>query len=175
MEQPRAGGDPGEAGDPPDRVGVSDEILSEGPIGAQPVRRQQLGDVGTGMGHQEIVTSTTPSLRSAICAKPSGDRSTTRGYPAPSRSSTVQLVDVPVALFTTVSTVPKASVGLAHVPDAAAEYHVASPTSSLDATTGVGAVVVVVVGGGAVVVVVGGGDGGAVVDVVAGADDVVDA
>jgi hypothetical protein len=40
----------------------------------------------------------------------------------------VQLVDAPVALFTTVTTVPKGSVGLAHVPDAAAEYHVASPT-----------------------------------------------
>ena len=122
------------------------------------------------------MTSTTPWLRSAICENPSGDRSTTRGYPAPSRSSTVQLVEAPVALFTTVSTVPKASVGLAHLPDAAAEYHVASPTSSLDATTGGGAVVVVVVGRGGVVVVVvgsGGGGGGAVVDVVAGADDVV--
>ena len=178
LEHTRVCGDAGETGDPPDRVGVSDEVLPEGPAGVQSVRRQQLGDGGTGMGHQEIVTSTTPWLRSAICEKPSGDRSTTRGYPAPSRSSTVQLVEAPVALFTTVSTVPKASVGLAHIPDAAAEYHVASPTSSLDATTGGGAVVVVVGGGaGVVVVVVGGsgaGGGGAVVDVVAGADDVVD-
>ncbi len=94
--------------------------------------------------------------------------STTLGYPATSRSSTVQTVDAPVASLTTVSTVPNGSVGLAHIPDGASAYHVASP-SSLFVGAG-GAVVVVVVGGGggAVVVVVGGG-GGAVVVVVGGA------
>jgi hypothetical protein len=83
-------------------------------------------------------------------------------------------------LFTTVTTVPKGSVGLAHVPDGAAEYQVASPTSLFAATTRGGAVVVVVVGGGAVVVVVVvvvgggvGGGGGTVVGVTAGGDGVV--
>ena len=71
--------DAGEAGDAADRVGVGDEVLAEGPAGPQAVRRQQLGDVGAGMGHQEIVTSTTPWPRSAIWEKPSGDMSTTRG------------------------------------------------------------------------------------------------
>ncbi len=62
-----------------DRVGVSDEVLPEGPAGLETVRRQQLCDVGTGKCHQEIVTSTTPWLRSPICEKPEGDMSTTRG------------------------------------------------------------------------------------------------
>jgi len=85
----------------------------------------------------------------------------------------VQTVDAPVALLTTVSTVPKGKVGLAHIPDGASEYQVASPASEFvvagRAGGGGGAVVVVVVGGGggAVVVVVVGG--GAVVVVVAGA------
>jgi hypothetical protein len=112
--------------------------------------------------------------------------STTRGYPAPSRSSTVHCVEAPVPLLVTVSTVPKGSVGLAHIPGAASEYHVASPASWLVATGAGGAVVVVVGGGGGgadttgatVVVVVGTGAGaggavvavgGAVVDVVCGA------
>jgi hypothetical protein len=102
----------------------------------------------------------------------------------------VQTVDAPVALLTTVSTVPKGKVGLAHIPDGASEYQVASPASEfvgagggavvvvvvVGGGGGGGAVVVVVVGGGAVVVVVGGGAvvvvvvaGGAVVVVVAGA------
>ncbi len=71
----------------------------------------------------------------------------------------MHVVDAPVALFVTVSTVPKGSVGLAQYPAGASEYHVASPTSEL---LGAGRVVVVVVGGG------GGGGGGAVVVVVAG-------
>jgi hypothetical protein len=96
----------------------------------------------------------------------------------------VQTVDAPVALFTTVSTVPNASVGLAQYPAGAAAYHVASPPSLLAAVCtggavvvvvggGGGAVVVVVVGAGAVVVVVGGAVvvvvAAAVVDVVVGA------
>jgi hypothetical protein len=64
-----------------------------------------------------------------------------------------------VAALTTVSTVPKGNVGLAHMPDGAAEYHVASPDSWF--VGGGGAAVVVVVGGG-------GGAGGAVVVVVGG-------
>ena len=87
-------------------LGSATKFCPRARFGSQPVHRQQLGDVGAGMGHQEIVTSTTPWPRSAICEKPSGDRSTTRGSPAPSRSSTVQLVDAPVASFTTVTTVP---------------------------------------------------------------------
>lgn len=84
-------------------------------------------------------------------------------------------VEAPVALFTTVSTVPNGSVGLAQYPAGAAEYHVASPPSLFVATCGGGgAVVVVVVGGGGGCVVVVGGSvvvvvGGAVVVVVAGA------
>jgi hypothetical protein len=100
--------------------------------------------------------------------------STTRGYPASSRSSTVHCVEAPVALFVTVRTVPKANVGLAHVPAGASEYHVASPTSWLVGAGGGRAVVVVGGGGGAVVVVVGGGGGGTVVVVVGGAVVVVD-
>lgn len=72
-----------------------------------------------------------------------------------------------MALLTTVINVPKGSVGLAHIPDGASAYQVASPTSEF---VGAGGVVVVVVvgggGGGAVVVVVGGGGGGDVVVVV---------
>jgi len=73
--------------------------------------------------------------------------------------------------LTTVTTVPKGSVGLAHIPDGASAYHVASPTSEFCGAGG--AVVVVVVGGGGgggavVVVVVVGGGAGAVVVVVAG-------
>jgi hypothetical protein len=76
----------------------------------------------------------------------------------------VHVVVAPVALLVTVSTVPNGSVGLAHIPGAAPEYHVASPTSEYAAAGGAvttGAVVVVVVGGG-------GGGGGAVVVVVGG-------
>jgi hypothetical protein len=123
--------------------------------------REEFGDVRAGKGHQEIVTSTTPWLGSAICAKPSGDMSTTRGYPAPSRSSTVHVVDAPVASLVTVSTVPNGRVGLAHMPGAAPEYHVASPTSE---AAGAGAVATI----GSVVVVVGGGGGAVVVVVVGG-------
>ena len=79
LEHLGAGPGAREAGDAADRVGVSDEVLPEGTAGPQPVRRQQLGDVGAGKGHQEIVTSTTPWPRPAICEKPAGDRSTTRG------------------------------------------------------------------------------------------------
>jgi hypothetical protein len=97
----------------------------------------------------------------------------------------VQTVDAPVASLTTVSTVPNGSVGLAHIPGAASEYHVASPSWSFatGAGTGAGGAVVVVVvargGGGSVVVVVGGGGGsdvvvaGATVVVVVGAGAVV--
>jgi hypothetical protein len=110
------------------------------------------------MGHQEIVTSTTPWLGSAICEKPSYDRSTTRGYGESSRSSTVHVVVAPVASLRTVSTVPNGSVVLAHMPSGASEYQVASPFS-LSVSTRTGVVVVVVVvggGGGGSVVVVGG-------------------
>lgn len=69
-------------------------------------------------------------------------------------------VVAPVALLTTVSTVPNGNVGLAQYPAGAAAYHVASPTSLL---VGAGGVVVVVVGGGG-----GGGGGGDVVVVVGG-------
>jgi hypothetical protein len=55
--------------------------------------------------------------------------STTRGYPASSRSSTTHVVLAPVASFVTVITVPKGSVGLAHRPGGAAPYHVAWPLS----------------------------------------------
>jgi hypothetical protein len=144
------------------------------------------------MGHQEIVTSTTPWLGSANCAKPDGDISTTLGNPACSRSSTVHVVLAPVAAFVTVRTVPNGRVGLAHIPAGAAAYHVAWPCSSSAigagagaptvagatagaaaaraetcSTGGAGAVVVVVVGGG-----VGGGASvvGVVVCVVVGVD-----
>jgi hypothetical protein len=82
--------------------------------------------------------------------------STTLGYPAVSRSSTVHVVVAPVATFVTVRTVPKGRVGLAHIPGGAAPYHVACPLSRLaggggGAVTGVtgvtfGATVVVVTG-----------------------------
>jgi hypothetical protein len=97
---------------------------------------QQRCDASSGMGHQEILTSTTPWLGSANCAKPDGDMSTTRGYPACSRSSTVQVVRAPVTMFVTVKTVPKGSVGLAHIPGGAAAYHVACPRSSAPAVVG---------------------------------------
>jgi hypothetical protein len=74
---PRAGA--GQAGDTPDGVGIGDEVLPEGLTGPEAVRRQQLGYVGAGMSHQEIVTCTTPWLVLAICEKPSGDMSTTLG------------------------------------------------------------------------------------------------
>jgi hypothetical protein len=85
------------------------------------------------------------------------------------------VVLAPVAVFVTVTTVPKGSVGLAQRPGGASAYHVAWPLSlspgagdavgaTVCATTGAvvtgtkawgtGATVVVVVGGGAVVVVV---------------------
>jgi hypothetical protein len=102
---------------------------------------KQCGDVRSRMGHQEIVTSTTPSLGSASCAKPDGDISTTRGYPACSRSSTVHVVLAPVATLVTVSTVPNGRVGLAHIPAGAAAYHVAWPRSESDETTGASGVV----------------------------------
>ncbi len=79
--------------------------------------------------------------------------STTLGYPACSRSSTVQVVLAPVTTLVTVNTVPNGSVGLAHFPGGAAEYHVACPRSLVGVTTGgaatgatLGATVVVVTG-----------------------------
>ncbi len=121
-----------------------------------------------------MVTAATPSLRSAIWEKSEGDMSTTRGGPAASRSSTVQSVLAPVASFTTRSSVPKGSHGLAQSPGGAAAYQVASPDADWVSAGAGGAVVVVVVAGGAVVVVGGGAvvvvvvAGGAVVVVVAG-------
>ena len=73
--------------------------------------------------------------------------STTLGYPAPSRSSTVHCVAAPVAVLVTVSSVPKGKVGLAHMPSRASGYHVASPASLLVGAGGAGGAVVVVVGG----------------------------
>jgi hypothetical protein len=143
---------------------------------------EQGRDVSTGMGHQEIVTSTTPWLGSANCANPEGDMSTTRGYPAPSRSSTVHVVLAPSATLVTVKTVPNGRVGLAHIPAGAAAYQVAWPCSPSVATTGatddVAGVTAAtgvaraetwstgVAGGTVVVVVVGAGGGGTVVGVV---------
>ncbi len=79
--------------------------------------------------------------------------STTLGYPASSRSSTTHVVLAPVTTFVTVNTVPNGSVGLAHFPGGAAEYHVACPRSLVAAATGgaasgatFGATVVVVTG-----------------------------
>jgi hypothetical protein len=149
------------------------------------------------MRHQEIVTSTTPWLGSANCAKPDGDISTTLGNPACSRSSTVHVILAPVAAFVTVRTVPNGRVGLAHIPAGAAAYHVAWPCCSsavgtgagAGAPTGAGATVGAAAaraetcstgaaGAGVVVVVVGGGVGvgggasvvGVVVCVVVGVD-----
>jgi hypothetical protein len=136
------------------------------------------------MRHQEIVTSTTPWLGSANCAKPDGDISTTLGNPACSRSSTVHVVLAPVAEFVTVSTVPNGRVGLAHIPAGASAYHVAWPCSPSVAGAGAGAGVTTgataaraaacsTAGAGAVVVVVGDGAGGGatlVVCVVVGVD-----
>jgi hypothetical protein len=140
------------------------------------------------MGHQEIVTSTTPWLGSANCAKPDGDISTTLGNPACSRSSTVHVVLAPVAAFVTVRTVPNGRVGLAHIPAGASAYHVAWPRSpsvvgadaAVAAGAGAGATMGAAAaraetsstgGGGAVVVVVvsnGVGGGATVVAVVVG-------
>jgi hypothetical protein len=142
------------------------------------------------MGHQEIVTSTTPWLGSANCAKPDGDISTTLGNPACSRSSTVHVVLAPVAAFVTVRTVPNGRVGLAHIPAGASAYHVAWPRSpsvvgadaavAAGAGAGAGATMGAAAaraetsstgGGGAVVVVVvsnGVGGGATVVAVVVG-------
>lgn len=143
------------------------------------------------MSHQEIVTSTTPWLGSANCAKPDGDMSTTRGYPACSRSSTVHVVLAPVATFVTVKTVPNARLGLAHIPAGAAAYHVAWPRSPSVVDTGAGALSTVAGatvgaavaradtssagggGGAVVVVVVGGGGVGGEGDVVTVVDVVV--
>jgi hypothetical protein len=140
------------------------------------------------MRHQEIVTSTTPWLGSANCAKPDGDISTTLGNPACSRSSTVHVVLAPVAAFVTVRTVPNGRVGLAHIPAGASAYHVAWPRSpsvvgadaAVAAGAGAGATMGAAAapaetsstgGGGAVVVVVVGngvGGGATVVAVVVG-------
>ena len=79
LEHVGAGAGARQARNAADGVGVSDEVLAERPAGLETVRRQELCDVGAGKGHQEIVTSTTPSLRSPICEKPEGDMSTTRG------------------------------------------------------------------------------------------------
>ena len=54
LEHRRAGSDVGESGDPPDRVGISDEVLTESTTGTKPVRSEQRRDVSTGMSHQEI-------------------------------------------------------------------------------------------------------------------------
>ena len=45
------GPDAGEAGDPPDGVGVDDEVLTEGPAGMQAVLAEQGGDLLAGEGH----------------------------------------------------------------------------------------------------------------------------
>jgi hypothetical protein len=126
------------------------------------------------MCHQEIVTSTTPWLVSANWANPDGDRSTTRGYPACSRSSTVHVVLAPVETFVTVTTVPKGSAGLAHLPGGAAAYHVAWPRSLSPVVVGRGALTDATLG---VTVVLAGGEAcatagvssGVVVDAVEGA------
>ena len=85
------------------------------------------------------MTSTTPWLVSANWSNPDGDMSTTRGYPACSRSSTTHVVCAPVDAFVTVTTVPKGNVGLAHLPGGAAAYHVAWPRSLFPVVVGRGA------------------------------------
>jgi hypothetical protein len=132
-----------------------------------------------------MLTVITPSLRLAIWENSPGDMSKMRPALLPSRSSTTQVVEAPLATLVTCSTVPNESDGLAQPPGMAEPYQVASPVDDADVTGaggggggGAGAVVVVVVGGGggAVVVVVGAGAGGAVVVVVvvgAGAGSVV--
>ncbi len=49
-----------QAGDAPDRVRIGDEVLPEGTTRAEPMFGQQRRDARSGMGHQEIVTFTTP-------------------------------------------------------------------------------------------------------------------
>jgi hypothetical protein len=51
----------------------------------------------------------------------------------------VHVVVAPVAMLVTVKTVPKGSVGLAHLPGGAAAYHVAWPRSDAPVVVGRGA------------------------------------
>ena len=106
-----------------------------------------------------------------------GARSMTRPGLCASRSSTVQRIAAPVETSVTVTTVPNANVGLAHVP-AGAPYHDACPVvvfcgGGSVVGTGVGAGATGLGAGGAVVVVTGfttgaGTGGGAGVVVVGG-------
>ena len=73
----------------------------------------------------------TPWDNGANPSKPDGDRSTTWGGPAASRSSTTQVMLPPVATSVTVSVVPKGSQGLAHLPAGASAYQVARPEVDL--------------------------------------------
>ena len=161
-----AGADLGQPDDPLDGVGVDDEVLAEALGGPDAVLGQQSLDVRARQAHQEMVTLMVPWLNGAIASKPDGERSTTWGGPAASRSSTTQVMVAPVAMSVMVSVVPNGSHGLAHLPGGASAYQVAMPLAlSLGGTVvggGVGRVVVVVAGGAVVVV----GGGAAVVEVV---------
>ena len=74
-------------------------------------------------------TSMTPTTRLASWENVAGARSMTRPGLCASRSSTVQWTDAPVETSVTVTTVPKARVGLAQVP-ARASYHDARPVEA---------------------------------------------
>jgi hypothetical protein len=71
----------------------------------------------------------TPTTRLASWENVAGARSMTRPGLCASRSSTVQWTDAPVETSVTVTTVPKARVGLAQVP-ALASYHDARPVEA---------------------------------------------
>lgn len=65
----------------------------------------------------------------------SSDRSMIRPATLGPRSSTTHVVEAPFSMSTTVTTVPNAMSGLAHVP-ARAGYHDAFPVSSFAGATG---------------------------------------
>ena len=117
----------------------------------------------------------TPSDRGAICENVAGARSITRLVSA-SRSSTTHVVDAPLASLVTVSRVPNARYGLAHVP-ALALYQVAWPTTwwvvCSTGTAGAGGGGAIVVGGAVSVVGVEASVVGGAASVVVGAGSVV--
>ena len=140
LDDPVPRADAGEPGDTAHRVGVGDEVLAQGAAGAQGMAGEQLADLAARRRHApdgDAFSGRPPITRSGgprsspTSDRPAGRRSPRRGPrrardPRPDGLRPCTDTDLPVARSVTVTTVPKARSGLAHVP-AGAPYHEASP------------------------------------------------
>ena len=106
----------GQASDPPHRVRIDHEVLTEGARRFEPVFVKQRPEFGAGMGHQLTLTTMTPLASGANAANCWVSRSTTRSPWAASRSDAMQCTTLPVARSRIVTRVPRGRYQVAQCP-----------------------------------------------------------